>query len=883
VTSAILQTKLNIPQTRLSIIQRPRLMDKLNAGMDSSLILVSAPAGYGKTTLIAEWLPVTQHRRTWFSLDESDNSPRQFLIYLLTALQQVQKEIGQSVERTLQASELPALEAMIKSLLSEWSADMVDTLLVLDDYHVITNMVIHEALNTILTYLPPRLHLVILTRADPPLPLARLRVRNHLTELRASDLRFSVDETAAFLSQTMGLTLSQEQAASLEVRTEGWVAGLQLAGLSMQGREDVEEFITAFTGSHHYIVDYLVEDVLNRQSELVKEFLLKTSILEQMSASLCNALTKDANSQSMLEELERTNLFVVSLDNERNWYRYHHLFADVLRKHLKTQLPQIVQELHHRASDWYQLNGQSAEAFSHAMLGEDSTRALDIVEENAWKMVLHGELAILQDWVRSLPAEMISKRPWLCIHYAWALLFSGEADSAEKQLQSAEACFGKNQATDMPIEIQGHSLAIRAWISYQGGNLEQAVAMSRQAIEFIPEMDPAVRCLLAGILGQGCVAENDFVEAARHYTDMVRMAYASGNVMMEVAAQCALGWLKETMGKLQDAETIYQAAIERAVQFNSPSVGQAYLNLANVYYERNELDLAKQNGQKAIESARTWGHVDALATGYLYMARITHAQNDEVNANANLSEMENTIRGHVLEPPTLILLEALSARLSLIQGNHGAAHQWVKEQDLTIDDPINFFNEVQYLTWAQLLLAENQLDSVVPLLERLHKEIESSARFGNLIEVLVLLSLAFEQQGKPDTARATLLRALDLGESEGYMRVFLNLGSPMEHSLKQLKVENPNQKIYIQNLLVAFGGSIAPESNSKSQLLIVPLSERELEVLRLVALGKSNRQIADDLVLATGTVKRHLNNIFGKLNVQNRTECVARVKELDLL
>jgi len=847
--------------------------------MDSSLILISAPAGYGKTTLIAEWLQVTQYRRIWFSLDESDNSPRQFLIYLLIALQQVQKGIGQSVERTLQASELPALEAMIKSLLSEWSADMIDTFLVLDDYHVITNVVIHEALNTMLTHLPPRLHLVILTRADPQLPLARLRVHNQLTELRASDLRFSVDETAAFLSQTMGLTLSQEQAASLEVRTEGWVAGLQLVGLSMQEREDVEEFITAFTGSHHYIVDYLVEDVLNRQSELVKDFLLKTSILGQMSASLCNALTKDTNSQSMLEKLEHTNLFVVSLDNERNWYRYHHLFADVLRKHLKTQLPQIVQELHHRASDWYQLNGRSAEAFSHAMLGEDSTRALDIVEENAWMMVLHGELATLQDWVQSLSVEMISKRPWLCVHYAWALLFSGEADSAEKQLQSAEACFGKNQAMDMPIEMQGHSLAIRAWISYQGGDLEQAVAMSRKAIEFIPEMDPAVRCLLAGILGQGCVAENDFVEAARHYTDMVDMAYASGNVMMEVAAQCALGWLKETMGKLQDAEAIYQSAIERALQFNSPSVGQAYLNLTNVYHERNELDLAKQNGQKAIESAQTWGHVDALATGYLYMARIAHAQNDEVNANANLSEMENTIHGHVLEPPTLIMLKALSARLSLIQGNNKDAHQWVKEQDLTIDDPINFFNEVQYLTLAQLLLVENQLDSAVTLLERLHKGIESSARYGNLIEVLVLQSLAFEQQGKPDMARATLLRALDLGESEGFTRVFQNLGSPMEHLLKQLKVESPNQKIYIQNLLVAFGGSIA----SKPQHLIVPLSERELEVLRLVALGKSNRQIADELVLATGTVKRHLNNIFGKLNVQNRTECVARAKELDVL
>lgn len=900
----ILATKLYIPSSHLSIVPRPRLINRLNAGLNGSLILISAPAGYGKTTLVTEWLhsltsiPSTSGRSkgmlregeglrvAWLSLDESDNDPRRFLDYLLAAVKQIQPDVGQSVKTMLLSPEPPPLKIIISALLEVWSALPSNAILALDDYHVITNIIIHDLLNQLLVHMSPALHLVILTRADPPLPLARLRVRNQLTEIRANDLRFTLDEVTAFLSQTMRLSLTSEQVALLEARTEGWIAGLQLAALSMQGHENVEDFVAAFAGSHHYVVDYLVEEALNRQPEKTRDFLLKTSILERMNASLCKALTEVSESQSMLEDLERTNLFVVGLDNERQWYRYHHLFADVLRRYLSAKPSQLIRELHRLASDWHKQNGFITEAFDHALHSGNYSQAISIVEENASQMIGHAELATLLRWVRVLPEEMINQRPWLRIYYAWAFLFSGESEAAETQLQLAEACFSTNKTTVMPEEMQGHITTIRAWITYQKGDLGQAVVLSRRAIELLPKMDPAAGCVIAGILGQGCIAENDFVEAARHYAEAARLSRVSGNIMMEVAAQCALGWLSELMGRLREAKIIYQDAIQLAIRYKSPAAGQAYLVLSNLYREWNELEDARQNVEKSIEYSRAWGHVDALASGFLYLARINHAQNDIATMNLNLNEMENTIRGHTLEPPTLIMLEALRARLMLAQGNLERARQWVDERGLTINDPLNYFNEVEYITLAQIFMTENKLDAARRLLERLRHDIESSSRYGSLIEILALQSVLFDKQGRTDAAITSLKKALELGEPENYVRVFLVLGSPEEKLLKQIKTENASLKNYIHRLLAAFNDvSSYPSavSASKAHPLIDPLSARELEVLRLVAFGNSNQQIADELVLATGTVKRHLNNIFGKLNVQNRTECVARARELNLL
>jgi LuxR family maltose regulon positive regulatory protein len=495
-------------------------------------------------------------------------------------------------------------------------------------------------------------------------------------------------------------------------------------------------------------------------------------------------------------------------------------------------------------------------------------------------------LATLLGWVRALPAEMVNQRPWVGVHNAWALLFSGESDASETQLQLVEYCFSADKTTVMPEEMQGHITTIRAWISYQKGDLRQAVVLSRSAIELLPRMDPAVRCVIAGLLGQGCVAENDFAEAARHYADAANLSHVSGNIMMEVAALCALGWLSELMGRLREARMIYQDAIQIATRYKSPSAGQAYLVLANLYREWNELEDARRNVEKSIDYSRSWGHVDVLASGFLFLARINLAQNDIAAMNLNLNEMESTIRGHILEPPTLIMLEAIRARLMLTQGKLESARHWADERGLGIDDHLDYFHEVEYLTLARILTAENQLDSAARLLARLQSLAESAGRWGNLIEIFILQSVVFDSQDKASMAFTVLQKALELAEPEGYVRVFLDQGAPLEKLLKQFRVESASLKDYVDKLLALYCGSSLfplPSSASVSQPLIDPLSERELEVLRLLAGGKSNQQIADELVLATGTVKKHLNNIFGKLHVQNRTECVARARELNLL
>ncbi|RPJ02534.1 MAG: helix-turn-helix transcriptional regulator, partial [Chloroflexi bacterium] len=796
---------------------RPRLTERLDEGLRNGhrLFLVVAPAGYGKTTLVSYWLDQAGVLSAWLSLDEADNDPLRFFTYVTAALQ---KTVDLSLARPLLEA-LPMTpqspEAFVHPLINDLAAVDRPILLALDDYHLITAGPVQEAMVFLLERAPPNLHLVVLTRADPPFPLPRLRVRELMTEIRDRDLRFTPEEMTAFLNALHRLNLPAEQIAALESRTEGWVAGVQLAALSLQGcsPERAAQFISAFSGSHHYIVDYLFDEVLSRQSEEVREFLLATSILERMCAPLCDAIlsweaggqgtTGDARemvspaprhlgamlphcsrAQGILETLEHSNLFLVPLDDERGWYRYHHLFMDVLRQIFKSaSQPDRIAGLHGRASDWYRQNGFIADAYHHALLAGRHEEAAQIVEENAWSMVLHAELDTLMTWVQALSGDLVLARPWLCIYYAWALLFR-QSGAAEAQLKALEQQRHADDRTALPVAMQGHIAAIRAWIAHMRGDADIAAGLARQALALCPQMDASVRSGLARILGVGCLVQSDFTGAARAYEQALDLARSSGNVMLEVISRTSLGDLSEVMGRLHEAEAIYQAALRTAIRGKSPAAAQAYVCLSEMHLEWNDLASARLLIEKAIESSHLWGVTDVVAVGYVHLARILQAQDDAPAAEHAMADVSRLVHEHGLEPRFIPWIGATRAMLWLAQGKPDEARRWAETRGLNEEGEIDLGSEVEYLTLVRILLAEHRADSATRLLSRLQDEMEATGRQGSLIEVLVLRAIALDMQADVESALAVLEQALRLAQPEGYMRVFLNERKPMETLLR---------------------------------------------------------------------------------------------------
>ncbi len=901
--STLLATKLHRPRPTSNLVARPRLTDRLDGGLRNGhrLFLVAAPAGYGKTTLVADWLGKTGLPCAWLSLDEADNDPLRFFTYVVAALQKaLGSELAQPPPDAF--SMMPqSAEALVYPVINDLAAVDRPVLLALDDYHVIMATAIQEAMVFLLEHAPPNLHLVVLTRADPPFPLPRLRVRGRMTEIRDRDLRLTPEEMTALLNSLHRLSLTGEQIAVLESRTEGWAAGVQLAALSMEGcsAERAAEFIGAFSGSHHYIVDYLFEEVLSRQPDAVQEFLLQTSILDRMCAPLCDAiLTAGAEGQAstggstdaavtapqqpgggrdhrppaheILEKLERSNLFLAPLDDERRWYRYHHLFVDVLRGMLQTASPpNQIAGLHGRAADWYKQNGFVADAVHHALLAGDQERAAETIEENAWSMVRHADLAILKKWIEALSGDALSARPWLRIYYAWACFFT-ESEAAEAQLKAVE------QHPGAPAEMQGHIAAIRAWIAYMRGDLDRAVMLTRQALELCPQMDAALRSGLMAILGDGRLVQNDLAGSARAFAEALDLARSSGNIMLEVVSRTSLGAFEQAVGRLREAEASFQEALQTATRAKSPVAGQAYACLARVYREWNDLASARLYAEKMIESSAMWGSVDALACGHLFLATMLQAQNDLPGANQALAEASQVMDQHPLEVRSMPWLGATRATLWLAQGKLDDARRWAETRGLSADGEFDIKNEVEYLALVRILLAEGRVDDAARLLSRLQSAMESTGRQGNLVEVLALRAVALDMQAETRSALAVLERAVSLARAGGYVRVFLDGGKPVESLLKTAVTRWKDQELgYAHRLLAAFSESAAPDAGI--------LSERELEVLRLMAAGCSDREIANELVIAIGTAKRHAANIFDRLDVRNRTEAVTRARQLGLL
>jgi LuxR family maltose regulon positive regulatory protein len=912
-STPILATKLYVPPPRPEAVPRPRLVERLNEGLQRKLTLISAPAGSGKTTLIGEWVATLPRPAAWLSLDEGDNDPTRFLSYLIAALRTIAPNMGEGVLGALGSPQPPPAESILTTLLNELAAVDEDLVLVLDDYHVLDSGAVDDALTFLLEHLPPRVKLVIATREDPPLPIARLRARGQMGELRAAELRFTPTEAAGFLEGAMGLKLSAEEIAALEERTEGWIAGLQLAALSMRGREDVGGFIRAFAGDNRYVVDYLAEEVLERQPERIRSFLLETSVLDRLTGPLCDAVTGQEDGGEMLEALERGNFFVVPLDDRRRWYRYHHLFAEVLFAHLMAEQPDLVPVLHRRASEWYEHNGSVADAVRHALAAEDFGRAADLVELAVPEMRRSRREATLLGWFEALPDELLRFRPVLSVHYAGTLLQSGQLEGVEERLRDAERWLdtkadarGRSEASSAGMvvvdeeefrRLPGSVATYRAGIALVLGDVADTVKYAQRALELALEDDRLLRASAAALLGLARWTSGDLEAGYRSYADGMQRLEKIGHISDALGCAIALADIRIAQGRLREAMGTYERGLRSATEQGEAAVRGAadmHVGMSRLYRERNDLDAATQHLLRSEELGEFAGLPQNRYRWRVAMARIREAQGDLDGALDLLDEAERLYVGDFF--PNVRPVAARKARVLIAQDRLGEALRWARERGLSALDDLGYLREFEHVTLARVLVAqfetqrvEQSIHEATGLLERLLQAAEAGERAGSAIEILILRALAHHVQGDIPDGLVPLERALVLAEPEGYVRVFVDEGRPMA----QLLAEGAARGIvpyYTARLLAAFEaeGRIDSDDSPRpippaSQTLAEPLSDRELEVLRLIAQGLSNREISEKLFLAVITVKGHNRNIFRKLEVRRRTEAVARAREFGLL
>ena len=901
-TESLLSTKLYIPATRPALVHRPRLLEKLTTGLHRKMSLISAPAGFGKTTVVTEWLGNLQsssnrgkqveYEIAWLSLDASDNNFRRFLTYIIAALRKTNNSIGGTTLNMLQSAQLPPVEVIMTSLINEIAGASNKIIFVLDDCHLIEDQTIYDSLTFLIENSPASLHLVIVTREDPFLPLARLMARDQMTQLRAKDLRFTKIEVADFLNRVMGLDLSEDDIAALDVRTEGWIAGLQLAALSMQGRKDAKNFIKSFTGSHRLVVDYLIEEALEQQPKDIQNFLLLTSILDRLNSSMCNALTGQDNGQRTLEYLEQANLFIIPLDNVRQWYRYHHLFADVLQERLVEQMPNQVSSLHQRASEWYQQNDHLPEAIRHSMTAQDFDRAAELAEL-AWPDWSESFYSITWlGWLKDLPYERIRARPVLSLSFAWALLNAGDLEAAETHLKDVEYWLDLEAPSPEMIVVddeQFRSLPVslataRAYHAQAIGNLSNTVKYTQRVLDLLPEGDHQWRSEATVILGLAYWADGELETAYQTFT----AGMAGMKPLDIIVGTFVLADMQRILGHLDEAINTCERALQLASDHGEIvplGTEDVYSGMSELHRERGHLQAAVQDLAKCKQLGEKIELPDWQYRYYIAHARLKESLGD---LDDSLSLLEEADRVFVRTPlPVVRPIPAMKARVWIKQREFGKVERWVRELNLSADDDLSYLREFEYVTLAKLFIARNFSADAVDLLERLLNAAEEGKRIASMIEILVLLALALDAQGELAAALVPLEHALKLAEPERFVQTFIDEGQPMA----RLLYEAISQEIfpdYAQLLLAAFpiaeheqsGAAVIQTSDGK---WIEPLSEREIEVLHLIAEGLTNQEIASRLFLSLHTVKGHARNIYSKLDVKNRTQAVAKGKALGML
>jgi LuxR family maltose regulon positive regulatory protein len=907
---SLLTTKLYVPPVRPSLVSRPRLIERLDEGLrlGHRLTLVSAPAGSGKTTLLSEWAAAGERPVAWVSLDQDDNESSRFLAYLVAALQVVPRldeaGVGGSLLAAIQSANLEgaasalSLEPLLTDLINEIdAADAERFLLVLDDFHLIENQSVHGAVTFLLDHLPPAprgIHLVLAGRADPPWPLARLRGRGEITEVRANDLRFTAEETAAFLDGIGAVNLSSEDVAVLRDRTEGWIAGVQMAALALRGRlsmegrkqgREIARFIDSFRGTHRFVLDYLVEEVLSQQTPAIREFLLETSILERMTGDLCDAVAQGGSQGggAVLRQLEQANLFLMPLDDERLWYRYHRLFADLLSSSLRqSRSPEEIRELNRRASQWHQDQGLFEEAVKHALAAQDFERAVSVLEQNILAMLYRSGAPTFLGWIEQLPESVLQRHPYIDIYRAWTFAHTSQPDRAEMLLQDVEKRVqpGEPESSD----LLGGIAATRAYLANLYGELDQALELGHLANEQLFEHNLRMRASVAYTLADAYFARDDVDWASQAWSEMMRLGQEADRSLLTLPAMCNLADVKKVQGHLREANDLYQTIHQLLFEQDAADsrVRLSFeIGLSDLLYEWNDLEAARDHVMVGIEYCQRFGvYITHMVLGHLVLMRVLQARGDSAGALDALGKAEEVAQSSYIQQGATIRFKTWQVRQWLATGDLGAASHWADES--------GGHSELEQIARARVRMAQGRADEALGLLERQARVAEAGRRNGRLIEILVLRAVSLAALGRHDQALAALDQALTLGRPEGYARVFLDEGAPMGNLLRQsvargIAATHGAVGDYVRELLEALEQESLPLPSRTAGPAAEPLTERELEVLRLLAAGLSNREIAETLVVALSTVKQHLKNLYGKLDVHSRTQAVARGRELDIL
>ena len=887
----ILTTKLFVPTHRPGVVARPQLINKLDEGKESKLILISAPAGYGKSTLLADWISQREEVKVgWVSLDSEDNDLRRFFSYLIASLRNIDIPIKEGAIANLKDQHPDEISKLLSQVINQLSDFSGSAFLVLDDYHRITNPDIHQAVTYLLEKLSHNMHLVIATRSDPLLRLAKLRAQGALCEIRADDLRFNFEEAIQYFNEHMGLALSQPDIAALTHKTEGWIVGLQLAGISLQKQADKHQFVQSFAGDDRYIADYLFDEAFNRQPDHIQSFLLHTSLLDRFNAPLCEAVTLSGNSQMVLAELEHANLFLVPLDNQRNWYRYHHLFRDLLQNRLRHTQPKMVLALNKKASIWFEENSLLADSISHALAANDIERVVQLTEDMAIYKMDAGELGALLTWLDQQPDEVLIKYPWLLVARAWGDVNIGKFDWAMASITELQEMISLNPYSQALItRIQGHLAAIRSYLAEQrSSDPETAIKEAENALSLLDDKDVHLRSFVS-IRWANCLSwQGDFTRAIQVLREAGNASKLAQEGQLAVDALSEMAVLQTLIGQLNQANKDILETRDYAEMLSLkdgrwlPSMGGLYRHLTNIKYERNELEEALKSARQAVEICQHFGENEALCFAFCILGKV-HFGLREFSKFDRFFDQGTQIANQI-HPGGLLSLNNIRNNFRLLQGKTEDTEAFVHERGLKSSDQFDFTQRLEYQNFARLLAAHGEYDQALQVIDSVIKVTEESGANGFLIKAKIIQAKIFHWIQQPENTLNALEESLALASPEGYVRTFLDEGEVIPQLLYQSEQKGIYPE-YCKRLLDEFSLEYpaTQDRSSKSGDKVDPLSERELEVLQRISLGLSNQEIAQELIVSLSTVKSHARNIFSKLGVKNRTEAVAKARLFGLL